>query len=594
MASLVTLFIAVNSDSVYKATEDVVSAFEVPTLSARKLNNYSSQPFLKPKISLFEVIVAKVWKCTLFRRHRPESYISQQTDIGGKGALKEVATQLNRTLKVQVGSVLPSILKDHWSIDECRDAILRWADELRDPLFKTATKLIDTSSSTDVNRKKILLNTNSKDLEDERFRQAQLTLQQWAEGLKALPEGSVCASEDVRCVLEDLDKQWKRGQLPNMLPALEIMRKTVLEKQQRAEVHSPVTWNNKLRSHYVGLGDAGVRPCPYTAMRYLTNEMSLSKHKTFSVSQSCQTVVIYVPKKQETRQTFSSQPFLKPKISLLKVLEECKVILQNHVLKKYKHFQLIDVSSLDESKVILKGLAIDLNGVKELIKLSALKDDEGENGGRRLKHAEEVKQSEMKGNIAGEIHNSDWQSVVISKVKVTLDPKTANPSLRPSKDGKRVRSLTFEESKETQHAWSQRAPHKYDGWFCIQGKEGFSSGQHYWEVGVGGSCDWRIGVLKESAPKHGFTKLTTSTGYWTLRLQLGSLVALTDPVTKLNQSSPTRVGVYLDMEGKQVRFFDVQKKRRRHIYTFHADFGNDEKIYPVFGTVDTVRELVIL
>ncbi|XP_048094527.1 butyrophilin subfamily 3 member A1-like isoform X2 [Alosa alosa] len=323
--------------------------------------------------------------------------------------------------------------------------------------------------------------------------------------------------------------------------------------------------------------------------------MSHSKHKTFSVSQSCQTVVIYVPKKQETRQTCSSQPFLKPKLSLLKVLQECKVILQNHVLK-YKHFQLIDVSSLDESKVILKGLAIDLNGVKELIKLSALKNDEGENGGRRLKHAEEVKQSEMQDNIAvsGEIHNSDWRSVVISKVKVTLDPKTANPSLRVSNDRRRVRSFTFEESKETQHAWSQRALHKYDGWFCIQGAEGFSSGQHYWEVGVRRSCDWRIGVLKESAPKHGFTKLTTSTGYWTLRLQLGSLVALTDPVTKLNQSSPTRVGVYLDVERKQVRFFDVQKKKRRHIYTFHADFSNDEKIYPVFGTVDTDRELVII
>ncbi|XP_062391347.1 butyrophilin subfamily 3 member A1-like [Sardina pilchardus] len=291
--------------------------------------------------------------------------------------------------------------------------------------------------------------------------------------------------------------------------------------------------------------------------------MSHTMHKTFLVSQSCQTVDNYVSKK-DTGQTCSSQPFLKPKLSLHKVLT-----LLDHVLKKYKCFQLKDVSSLDESKVILAGLATDLNGVRK------------------------VTQSEMKGNIAGEIQNSEWQSLAKSKVKITLDPKTANPILRLSDDRKRVRSFNFEESKENQHAWSQRTPHKYDGWFCIQGAESFSSGQHYWEVDVRRICDWRIGVVKESAPKHGFAKLTTSTGYWTLRLQLGSLVALTDPVTKLNQSSPTRVGVYLDMEGKQVRFFDVQKKKRRHIYTFHADFGNSEKIYPVFGTVDTKRELVI-
>ncbi|XP_042558935.1 SPRY_PRY_C-I_1 domain-containing protein [Clupea harengus] len=179
-----------------------------------------------------------------------------------------------------------------------------------------------------------------------------------------------------------------------------------------------------------------------------------------------------------------------------------------------------------------------------------------------------------------------------STVKITLDPKTANPTLKISADGRRVRSITFEESKEKRHAWFQRAPHKYDGWFCIQGTEGFSSGSHYWEVDVRGCSDWRIGVVKESAPRHGFTKLTTSSGYWTLRLQLGRLIALTDPITKLNQPIPRRVGVYLDMEGRQVRFFDA--KQRRHIYTFQADFGNSEKIYPVLGTVDTNREVVIV
>lgn len=155
-----------------------------------------------------------------------------------------------------------------------------------------------------------------------------------------------------------------------------------------------------------------------------------------------------------------------------------------------------------------------------------------------------------------------------------------------------MRSRTFEESQGNQYAYPQRERHKYDGWYCIQGTEGFSSGQHYWEVGVKGCCDWRIGVVKESAPRCGFTKLTTSTGYWTLRLQLGHLIALTEPVTKLNQPSPSRVGVYLDIDSRQVRFFDA--KKRQHIYTFQADFANSEKIYPVFGTVETDQQLTIL
>lgn len=81
-------------------------------------------------------------------------------------------------------------------------------------------------------------------------------------------------------------------------------------------------------------------------------------------------------------------------------------------------------------------------------------------------------------------------------------------------------------------------------------------------------------------------------GYWNLRLQLGTIIALTEPVTKLYLPTPSKIGVYLDIEEGQVSFYDAEK--RRHIYTFSADFSGAENIYPMFGTIETDREMVIL
>lgn len=101
-----------------------------------------------------------------------------------------------------------------------------------------------------------------------------------------------------------------------------------------------------------------------------------------------------------------------------------------------------------------------------------------------------------------------------------------------------------------------------------------------------------MGVVKDSAPRKGFLTMNPKTGYWNLRLQLGTIIALTEPVTKLaNVPTPSKIGVYLDIEEGQVSFYDAEK--RRHIYTFNTDFNGTEKIYPMFGTIETDRALVI-
>uniref|UniRef100_A0A8C1K7Y6 Zgc:194990 n=1 Tax=Cyprinus carpio TaxID=7962 RepID=A0A8C1K7Y6_CYPCA len=168
-------------------------------------------------------------------------------------------------------------------------------------------------------------------------------------------------------------------------------------------------------------------------------------------------------------------------------------------------------------------------------------------------------------------------------VEVTLDPETANPALVLSENCKRMQCGL--EQREVPHSLR-----RFDSWWCCLGSEGFLSGRWYWEIEVG-DRDWRLGVAKESAPCKGYRPLNTQSGYLTLRLERGSeLKALTTPPTPLPQSFiPRRVGVYLDYEEGQLSFYDTQK--RAHIYTYNERFT--EKLYPVFGTVERVREMVI-
>ncbi|XP_015211568.1 butyrophilin subfamily 3 member A1 isoform X2 [Lepisosteus oculatus] len=193
------------------------------------------------------------------------------------------------------------------------------------------------------------------------------------------------------------------------------------------------------------------------------------------------------------------------------------------------------------------------------------------------------KQRSQKIDAARYIPHSVWNWICDASVEVTLDPDTANPDLVLSQDDKRMRCGFERKDLPNYHQ-------RFDGWWCAVGMEGFTSGRHYWEVEVGES-DWRLGVAKESALRKGFKSLNTDTGYLTLRLERGSeLKALTVPFTPLPPSLiPRKVGMYLDYKEGQLSFYNVET--RSHIYTYSEPFT--EKLYPLFGTVEVVKDLVI-
>ncbi|CAK6963286.1 butyrophilin subfamily 3 member A3 [Scomber scombrus] len=174
-------------------------------------------------------------------------------------------------------------------------------------------------------------------------------------------------------------------------------------------------------------------------------------------------------------------------------------------------------------------------------------------------------------------------SYIPQPVEVTLDLDTANPDLLISNDEKKMRCGFERKDIPNYHQ-------RFDGWWCAVGVEGFGSGRHYWEVEVG-ERDWRLGVAKESALRKGFKSLNTDTGYLSLRLERGTeLKALTVPFTALPPGLiPRKVGVYLDYDHGQLSFYDAEK--HLHIYTYNESFS--EKLFPLFGTVEIIKDLVI-
>ncbi|XP_041634707.1 nuclear factor 7, ovary-like isoform X2 [Cheilinus undulatus] len=169
--------------------------------------------------------------------------------------------------------------------------------------------------------------------------------------------------------------------------------------------------------------------------------------------------------------------------------------------------------------------------------------------------------------------DSEIKKIVKYTVDVTLDPDSANPWLQLSQDRHQVRHLG---------AWQDLPDHpdRFDTVVIVLGREGFTSGRHYWEVLVGEKDDWYLGVARSSVNRKGRLSVSTTQGYWALAMKKGQgyRVSTSPPTLLPLDARPKRVGVYVDYEEGQVSFYDV--RARTHIFTFKDKFT--EKILPFF------------
>ncbi|XP_063068973.1 uncharacterized protein LOC134460520 [Engraulis encrasicolus] len=179
-------------------------------------------------------------------------------------------------------------------------------------------------------------------------------------------------------------------------------------------------------------------------------------------------------------------------------------------------------------------------------------------------------------NVAKHLGNLKlfWEKMheIARYTPVTLDPTTAHPRLLLSEDLTSVRWGEEEQQLPDN-------PERFDYWQCVLGSEGFDSGTHCWDVEVGESTHWAVGVMTESAQRKG--DFLSKSGRWIVYYRNGKYRASAIPQPKAFltvKQQLQRVRVQLDWDRGKLSFSDLDNNT--HLHTFRHPFA--EKVFPYF------------
>lgn len=165
------------------------------------------------------------------------------------------------------------------------------------------------------------------------------------------------------------------------------------------------------------------------------------------------------------------------------------------------------------------------------------------------------------------------------EVNVMLDPDTAHPLLTLSDDMKQVRY------NMGSGLWGNQilSPNMFTAHLAVLGQRGFSSRRFYFEVFVGGKTEWCLGVATASVQKRGALVRSPHCGLWAIWFLEDKFETFSSPNVPVHLGKVVRVGVFVDYDGGQICFYDVQTATL--IYSF-TECSFTEEVYPYFNPCD--------
>uniref|UniRef100_A0A6Q2XL21 Uncharacterized protein n=1 Tax=Esox lucius TaxID=8010 RepID=A0A6Q2XL21_ESOLU len=146
-----------------------------------------------------------------------------------------------------------------------------------------------------------------------------------------------------------------------------------------------------------------------------------------------------------------------------------------------------------------------------------------------------------------------------------LDPKTAHKKLRLSND-----CLTME--KDESSLKKSHTPERFSstGSYGAAGNMFIDSGCHYWEVLLGASTWYAVGVAYKSAPKNEWSGKNSSS--WVFSRCNNNFMVRHNGKEMLVEASHQlrRLGVLLDYDNNSLSFYDAMNSQ--HLHTFEVSF----------------------
>uniref|UniRef100_A0A8B9H576 Zinc-binding protein A33-like n=1 Tax=Astyanax mexicanus TaxID=7994 RepID=A0A8B9H576_ASTMX len=178
-----------------------------------------------------------------------------------------------------------------------------------------------------------------------------------------------------------------------------------------------------------------------------------------------------------------------------------------------------------------------------------------------------------------------WKKMqsIIQYTPVILNPNTAHPCLQLSDD---LTAMTLC-NRDTELPVNLE---RFDDYVSVLGSEAFDSGTHCWDVEVGESSVWAVGVISESAFKN--RENLSEHGLWHVGYYKGEYgKGLSEMLTPFRLKQKLRkIRVQLDWDRGHVSFFDPDDNT--HVHTFTHTFT--EPVYPYLYNACPAEALRIL